>query len=157
MAKFTDVANGGLCPGVTKTLIATYIGFVQEFSEKYANTPGLINIPGGAAKWEGHVAEGTTRLDLQGAENGYGNLQAQFGKGHESCKKGGSYGGVLLACGTPFSVADIETALNRSLGSKGTILVRLDVDAQPIQATLPDKTKKTKAGKAAWTPDTVYQ
>jgi len=109
MARLTNVPNSKLCKGVKKTLIETYVGFVPTFATKYANKT-TITIPSGAAKWEGHVAEGNTRLDLQGADNGYGNIQAQFGKGHESCAKGGSYGGVLIVCDTPFSIADVQAA-----------------------------------------------
>src|SRR4029079_19097021 len=123
MARLTNVPNSKLCKGVKKTLIETYVGFVPTFATKYANKT-TITIPSGAAKWQGHVAEGNTRLDLQGADNGYGNIQAQFGKGHESCAKGGSYGGVLIVCDTPFSIADVQAALRQSLESGGLNLVR---------------------------------
>jgi hypothetical protein len=158
MAKFTDVPNDKLCPGCTKTIKKWYIDHVEDFATKYANKT-TITIPSNAAKWEGHVADGTTRLDLQGADGGYGNIQAQWGTGHDKkCSKGGSYGGVMLVCDTPFSIADVQTALAQSLDSGGKLLVRLDIDDQPIDIVPPSNNKmKTKAGKKAWTPDTVYQ
>jgi hypothetical protein len=156
MAKMTDVPNSKLCKNIKKNMIQTYVDFVETFATRYANQT-TITIPTGAAKWEGHVAQGSYRLDLQGADGGYGNIQAQFGVGHENCSKGGSYGGVMLVCDTPFSIADVQTALARSLGSGGIMLVRLDVDDQPIDIVPPsNKAMKTKPGKKAWTPDTVY-
>ncbi len=158
MAKFTDVPNSKLCPNCSKTLKTWYVDHVEEFATKYANKTTIM-FPSDAAKWEGHVADGTTRLDFQGAEGGYGNIQAQWGTGHDKkCSKGGSYGGVLLVCNTPFSIADVQTALRQSLDSGGKNLVRLDVDDQPIDIVPPSNNKmKTKPGKKEWTPDTVYQ
>lgn len=156
MARFTDVPNGKLCPNIKKNMIQTYLDFVEDFAKKYANKT-TITIPSNAAKWEGHVSQGTYRLDLQGADNGYGNIQAQFGVGHENCNKGGSYGGVLLVCDTPFSIADVQTALERSLRSGGRNLVRIDVDAQPVDIVPPtNKASKTKPGKKAWQPGDTY-
>jgi len=157
MARFTQEPNGKLCAGVTKTKSAWYVEMVETFATKYANKT-TITIPANAAKWEGHVKNGNDRLDLQGADGGYGNIQAQFGTGHENCSKGGSYGGVRLACNTPFSIADVQTALRSSLGSGGMFLVRLDVDEQPVDIQPPsNKAQKTKPGKKAWTPGTVYE
>lgn len=157
MAKMTNVPNSKLCQGIVKTMIETYVGFVDDFATKYANRT-TITIPNNAEKWEGHVAINTNRLDLQGAENGYGNLQAQWGRGHDTkCKIGGSYGGVLLVCNTPFSIADVQTALRRSLQSGGTFLVRLDIDDAPIDIVPPKhKAQKTKTGKEPWTPNTKH-
>lgn len=156
MAKFTDVPNSNLCPGIKTKDIDKYVDFVEVFAKKYANKT-TITIPNDAAKWEGHVAEGSDRLDLQGAEKGYGNIQAQYGKGHGNCKTGGSYGGVLLVCNTPFSIADVQAALRQSLESNGKNLVRLDVDDQPIDIVPPSNRSKTKPGKKPWTQDTTYQ
>ena len=157
MAKFTEVSNSKLCPGVTKTLKDWYVDAVQDFASKYANK-STITIPANCEKWEGHVKNGNDRLDLQGSENGYGNIQAQFGTGHTSCKKGGSYGGVLLACGVPFSIGDVQTALLQSLNSNGKKLVQLDVDEKPVDIVPPaNKASKTKPGKKPWTPDTTYE
>jgi hypothetical protein len=153
MARFTDVANSSLCP-IKNNLIQTYIDFVEVFATKYANKT-TITIPSNAAKWEGHVSEGTYRLDLQGAEGGYGNIQAQFGVGHKNCKEGGSYGGVRLVCDTPFSIADVQTGLERSLRT-GNLLVQLDIDDQPIDIVPPSKASKNKPGKKPWTPGTTY-
>ncbi|HTJ30282.1 MAG TPA: hypothetical protein VL346_07265 [Acidobacteriaceae bacterium] len=159
MARFTVVPNGKLCPNVKSTLVEWYVDSVEDFADKYANRT-TITIPNNAAKWEGHVANGTYRLDLQGAERGYGNIQAQFGKGHENCNKGGSYGGVLIVCDTPFSIADIQTALRMSLQSGGKSLVQVDIDAAPVDITPPkvkvNKASKTKPGKEPWTPGKKY-
>ena len=157
MATLTLVPNSGLCPGVTRSLTQAYIEFVEEFARKYGTDRTRITIPSNAAKWEGHVADGTNRLDLQGADGGFGNIQAQFGKGHENCKTGGSYGGVLLLCNTPFTVAEVQAALAMSLASRGTALVRMSPDALPAAAEpVVDTRVKTKPGKQPWTPDTKY-
>ncbi len=157
MATLTPVASSGLCPGVTKSQIRRYLDFVPEFAKKYGTDPTRITILSGASKWEGHVAEGTSRLDLQGAESGYGNIQAQFGTGHKTCKEGGSYGGVLLLCNTPFTVEEVTEALRMSLESGGASLVQMTLEA-PAAAAAPavDKRMKTKPGKKAWTPGTEY-
>jgi hypothetical protein len=155
MARFTNVANSSLCP-IKTNLIDMYLDFVAEFATKYANRT-TITIPNDAAKWEGHVAQDTYRLDLQGADGGYGNLQAQFGVGHKNCKTGGSYGGVRLVCNTPFSIADVRIGLERSLRSGGLRLVQLDPDDQPIEIVPPvNKASKTKPGKKAWQPGDTY-
>ncbi len=157
MATLTLIANSGLCPGVTKSQTQAYIEFVGQFAKKYGTDSTRITIPSNAPKWEGHVAEGTYRLDLQGTESGFGNIQAQFGKGHENCSKGGSYGGVLLLCNTPFTVAEVEAGLAMSLATKGTSLVRMNPDALPAAAEpVVDTRVKTKPGKQPWTPDTKY-
>jgi len=155
MARFTNVPNGKLCKNVKSKLIEWYVDSVADFATKYANKT-TITIPNNAAKWEGHVANGSYRLDLQGSERGYGNIQAQFGVGHKNCNEGGSYGGVLIVCDTPFSIADIQTALRQSLESGGTNLVQVDLDAAPIDITPPSKASKTKPGKQPWTPGTQY-
>src|SRR4051794_10967876 len=72
MARFTEVSNSKLCPGVTKTLKDWYVDAVTDFASKYANKT-TITIPANCEKWEGHVKNGNDRLDLQGSENGYGN------------------------------------------------------------------------------------
>lgn len=157
MAKLTLVANSGLCPGVKKDQIELYLGFVPVFAKKYGTDPTRITIPSGAGKWEGHVAKGTYRLDLQGTESGYANIQAQFGTGHENCSKGGSYGGLLMLCNTPFTVEEVQRALAMSLGTKGTSLVQMVLDDTPEAATpVADKRMKTKPGKKPWTPDIEY-
>ena len=157
MAKLTLVANSGLCPGVKKDQVAMYLEFVADFARKYGTDSTRITIPSGAAKWEGHVATGTYRLDLQGTDNGYGNIQAQFGKGHGNCKLGGSYGGILMLCNTPFTVEEVQGALALSLESNGTSLVQMLLDDTPAAATAAvDKRMKTKPGKKAWTPGTEY-
>ena len=94
---------------------------------------------------------------MQGTESGYGNIQAQFGTGHGNCKVGGSYGGVLLLCNTPFTVEEVIEALTMSLASNGKSLVQMTLDA-PAAAAAPaaDKRMKTKPGKKAWTPETDY-
>ena len=157
MAKLTLVANSGLCPGVKKDQVAMYLEFVADFARKYGTDSTRITIPSGAAKWEGHVATGTYRLDLQGTDNGYGNIQAQFGKGHGNCKLGGSYGGILMLCNTPFTVDEVQRALAMSLASNGKSLVQMLLDDTPAAATpAVDKRMKTKPGKTPWTPGTEY-
>ena len=156
MAKLTLVANSGLCKNVPKSLVTMYLEFVAEFAKKYGKDSTRITIPSNAAKWEGHVASGNYRLDLQGAESGFGNIQAQFGKGHENCSKGGSYGGVLLLCDTPFTVEEVQEGLAMSLATKGTSLVQVSLDTEPAAVRTVDKRMKTKPGKAQWTPDTTY-
>jgi len=158
MAKFTEVPNTSLCPGCNKSIRDWYIDAVEEFADKYGKgSKSTITIPTGYEKWEGHVVSGTYRLDLQDGEHGYANIQAQFGLGHSNCKKGGSYGGVLMVCDTPFSIADVQTALTKSL-VKGMTLIQLDVDDKPLDIVPKvNKSQKTKPGKKDWTPDTVYQ
>jgi hypothetical protein len=156
MAKLTLVANSGLCPDVKKSLVEMYLEFVPEFARKYGSDSTRITIPSNAAKWEGHVARGNYRLDLQGAESGFGNIQAQFGKGHENCSKGGSYGGVLLLCNTPFTVEEVQEALAMSLATKGKSLVQVSLETANVAEKVGDKRMKTKPGKAQWTPDTTY-
>lgn len=157
MARLTLVANSGLCPGVTKGLTKMYLDFVEVFAKRYGTDPTRITIPSNAAKWEGHVADGRNRLDLQGADDGYGNIQAQFGTGHKNCKEGGSYGGVLLLCNTPFTVEEVQEALAMSLASNGTSLVQMALDTEPAAAAAAvDNRRKTKPGKKEWTPDTQY-
>jgi hypothetical protein len=128
------------------------------FAKKYGTDATRITIPSNAPKWEGHVAQGTYRLDLQGTESGYGNIQAQFGKGHENCNKGGSYGGILMLCNTPFTVAEVQEALAMSLATKGTSLVQMTADTPVavVAEQVSDKRMKTKPGKKPWTPGTEY-
>jgi hypothetical protein len=157
MARLTLVANSGLCPDVKKALIEMYLEFVPQFAKKYGTDATRITIPSDAAKWEGHVAKGNYRLDLQGTANGFGNLQAQFGTGHENCSKGGSYGGVLMLCNTPFTVEEVQEALGMSLATKGKSLVQMALDTEPAAAAAAvDNRRKTKPGKKEWTPDTQY-
>ena len=157
MAKLTLVANSGLCSGVNKAQIQVYLEFVTEFAKKYGTDLTRITIPSNAPKWEGFVKKGTYRLDLQGTESGFGNIQAQFGTGHENCNKGGSYGGVLMLCNTPFTVEEVQEALRMSLATKGTSLVQMALEAEaPAAATAVDKRMKTKPGKEPWTKGTKY-
>lgn len=98
------------------------------------------------------------RLDLQGTQNGYANFQAQYGTGHENCKKGGSYGGVMMCCGVPFTRDEFKEALRRSFGSGANQLCQMDPDTvvEVREKIVQSKGMKTKPGKTPWTPDTTY-
>lgn len=158
MAHYTMVDNSELCPG-NERILKIYYGLADQFVDKYSSKQSVtITVPRNATKWEGHAAVETLRLDLQGTHNGYANIQAQFGTGHENCGKGGSYGGVMMCCDVPFSRDELKEALKRSFESKAPALCQMDADRneEVVENVAHSKGKKTKFGKDPWTPGTTY-
>ena len=163
MARYTLVANSSLCPG-NSTAFRKYYALVDVFVDKYNGEGGgnTLTIPNGHGKLEDYAVDedvNTMRLDLQGTESGYANFQAQFGTGHENCKKGGSMGGILMCCGVPFTKAEMKEGLRRSFSADGSFLCKLDPDGDVEVKEKVKQSKvptKTKPGKKPWQPGDVF-
>jgi broad specificity polyphosphatase/5'/3'-nucleotidase SurE len=124
--------NNKLCAGNAAIKKKVINDMLEEVLEKWGNPDAAnINVPLNSAKWEGHVVDesltASLRVDMQGVSaDGYANWQAQFGKGHANCNKGGSYAGVLMRAGQTFTLAEFQEAFKRSFASGATQLCRLD-------------------------------
>ncbi|WP_332878470.1 hypothetical protein [Massilia sp. S19_KUP03_FR1] len=122
--KFTDCSNNTrnyILRTYLPVKLGKYMGISEKavtpgsgvrFAEKYNNDEGVIK--------PYDIVKGL-RIDLQKAQEidgkTYACLQVQWGTGQDG-KKGGAYAGALILTEQAFSIVQIETALEKSFGSK---------------------------------------